>query len=74
MPRNSAAGFVAAFFAVMIGFALIWHIWWLALLGVLGALVTILASAWRLDDEEEIPAAEVARLEASHGPRLEQGA
>jgi cytochrome o ubiquinol oxidase subunit 1 len=72
MPRNSAAGFIAAFFAVMIGFALIWHIWWLALLGVLGAFATILAVAWRLDDEEEIPAAEVARLEAR--PRLEQGA
>jgi len=73
-PRNSAAGFIAAFFAVMIGFALIWHIWWLALVGILGAFVTVLTSAWRLDDEEEIPAAEVARLEASHGPRLEQGA
>jgi cytochrome o ubiquinol oxidase subunit 1 len=71
-PRNSAAGFIAAFFAVIIGFALIWHIWWMALVGILGAFVTVLVSAWRLDDEEEIPAAEVARLEA--GPRLEQGA
>ena len=30
MPKNSATGFVTAFFAVVIGFALIWHIWWLA--------------------------------------------
>ena len=33
MPKNSATGFVNAFFAVVIGFALIWHIWWMAGLG-----------------------------------------
>ena len=30
MPKNSATGFVTAFFAVVTGFALIWHIWWMA--------------------------------------------
>ena len=30
MPKNSATGFVNAFFAVVTGFALIWHIWWMA--------------------------------------------
>ena len=34
MPKNSAIGFVNAFFAVVIGFALIWHIWWMAVLGI----------------------------------------
>ncbi len=29
MPRNSAVGFICAFFATIMGFALIWHIWWL---------------------------------------------
>ena len=38
MPKNSATGFVIAFFAVITGFALIWHIWWMAGLGVFGAL------------------------------------
>ena len=31
MPRNSPAGFITAFFAVVMGFSLIWHIWWLAI-------------------------------------------
>ena len=30
MPRNSPTGFICAFFATFMGFALIWHIWWLA--------------------------------------------
>ena len=29
MPRNSPTGFVCAFFATIMGFALIWHIWWM---------------------------------------------
>src|SRR6202048_25489 len=34
VPSNSPNGFVTAFFAVVMGFALIWHIWWLAILGL----------------------------------------
>src|SRR6202795_3228010 len=42
MPRNSPTGFITAFFAVVTGFALIWHIWWMVILGVLAAAVTVL--------------------------------
>ena len=34
MPRNSPTGFVCAFFATVMGFALIWHIWWLVGVGL----------------------------------------
>jgi cytochrome o ubiquinol oxidase subunit 1 len=37
MPRNSPTGFVCAFFATIMGFALIWHIWWMVALGGVGA-------------------------------------
>ncbi|MGC1873762.1 MAG: cytochrome o ubiquinol oxidase subunit I, partial [Pseudolabrys sp.] len=47
LPRNSATGFVCAFFATFLGFALIWHIWWLAAVSFLGAFVTFVAFAWR---------------------------
>jgi cytochrome o ubiquinol oxidase subunit I len=66
MPKNSATGFVTAFFAVVTGFALIWHIWWMALLGVLGAFVTILVFAWRERAEIEIPAAVVERTDRAY--------
>jgi cytochrome o ubiquinol oxidase subunit 1 len=47
MPRNSATGFVVAFFAVVIGFALIWHIWWMVAVGLAGAFATFVVFAWR---------------------------
>ncbi|HEX8445451.1 MAG TPA: cbb3-type cytochrome c oxidase subunit I [Sphingomonas sp.] len=63
MPRNSPTGIVTAFFSTLIGFALIWHIWWLAGLGFVGAYATFVLFAWRDEEEYEIPAEEVARID-----------
>jgi cytochrome o ubiquinol oxidase subunit 1 len=60
MPRNSPTGFVTAFFATLTGFALIWHIWWLAGLSLVAAYAIFVWFAWRDEVEYEIPAEEVA--------------
>ena len=66
VPRNSAVGFVTAFFAVITGFSLIWHIEWLAILGLVFAYAGFVAFAWRDRTESEIPAAEVARIDRAN--------
>ncbi|UAK22881.1 cytochrome o ubiquinol oxidase subunit I [Sphingomonas nostoxanthinifaciens] len=63
MPLNSATGVVVAFFTTIMGFALIWHIWWLVAVCFVGAYGTFVWFAWRDHDEYEIPAAEVARVD-----------
>ncbi|ESY87020.1 MULTISPECIES: cytochrome o ubiquinol oxidase subunit I [unclassified Mesorhizobium] len=63
IPRNSPTGFVTAFFSTLIGFALIWHIWWLAIVGFIGAYATFVVFAWRDHGDYEIPADEVARID-----------
>jgi cytochrome o ubiquinol oxidase subunit 1 len=64
MPRNSPTGIVCAFFATAMGFALVWHIWWLVILMLLCAYGVFVVFAWRKHDEYEIPAEEVARVDA----------
>jgi cytochrome o ubiquinol oxidase subunit 1 len=66
MPRNSPTGFVCAFFATVMGFALIWHIWWMVLIGGIGAFATFVVFAWRDHDEYVIPAADVARIDRAY--------
>jgi cytochrome o ubiquinol oxidase subunit 1 len=66
IPRNSPTGFVCAFFATVMGFALIWHIWWMVALGAIGAFATFVVFAWRDRDEDTIPADEVARIDRSN--------
>jgi cytochrome o ubiquinol oxidase subunit 1 len=63
LPRNSATGFICAFFATFMGFALIWHIWWLVAVSFFGAFVTFVVFAWRDRTEDLIPADEVARID-----------
>jgi cytochrome o ubiquinol oxidase subunit 1 len=66
MPRNSATGFICAFFATIMGFALIWHIGWLVGVAIVGAFATFVVFAWRDEHEELIPADTVARIDRAH--------
>jgi cytochrome o ubiquinol oxidase subunit 1 len=66
LPKSSAIGFVTAFFAVVAGFALIWHIWWMAAFGVFGAFVALIVFAFRDEDEVEISAERIVRFEHAH--------
>jgi len=66
MPRNSPTGFVCAFFATVMGFALIWHIWWLVIAGAIGAYATFVVFAWRDRDEYLIPTETVARIDRAN--------
>jgi cytochrome o ubiquinol oxidase subunit I len=66
MPRNSPTGFVCGFFASFMGFALIWHIWWMVGLAALGAYATFVGFAWRDTDEYLIPAETVARIDRAN--------
>lgn len=66
MPRNSPTGFICAFFATFMGFALIWHIWWIVALAALGAYATFVVFAWRDRVEYIIPADVVARIDRAN--------
>jgi cytochrome o ubiquinol oxidase subunit 1 len=66
MPRNSPTGFICAFFATFMGFALIWHIWWMVALSALGAYATFVVFAWRDRTEDIIPADAVARIDRAN--------
>ena len=46
-----------------LGFAAVWHIWWLFGLGFLGAWATFVVFAWRDENETEISVAEAERLD-----------
>ena len=63
MPINSPTGVVCAFFATLMGFALVWHIWWLVAAGFLGAWATFIVFAWREEHEVIVSAEEAQRID-----------
>ncbi len=63
VPRNTAAGFLIGAFSLALGFGAIWHIWWLAVAGLLGVIVTLIARASNDDTERELTVEQLARRE-----------
>jgi cytochrome o ubiquinol oxidase subunit I len=63
IPKNSALGFVVAFFAVIGGFGMIWHIWWMGILALLAFFMLVAWRSWDEHDEYELTTADVVRLE-----------
>lgn len=65
VPKNSGAGAIIGGFVFLFGFGIVWHIWWLAVVGAAGAFVSVLVRSFAEDTERVIPASEVARIEAA---------
>ena len=61
MPLSTPVGVICAFFASVCGFAVIWHIWWLAILGLIGAFVVFVWYSWQDEHEHIIPVEEVRK-------------
>jgi cytochrome o ubiquinol oxidase subunit 1 len=70
MPKNSACGVVIAFFSVVTGFAMIWHIWWMAGVGTTGIFLTVLAFAFRDEEEIEVSVEQIVRFERANGAEI----
>ncbi len=66
VPKNTGLGLIIAFFVFLLGFGCVWHLWWLAAVGVFGAVVCAFIRVFDEDTEIVIPALEVARIEALH--------
>ena len=71
MPRNTGTGVVIGAFSLAFGFAMIWHIWWLAIVGLVGMIGTYIWRTFDKDTDYYVPAAEVERIETEHRRHLQ---
>jgi cytochrome o ubiquinol oxidase subunit 1 len=53
-----------AFFAVIFGFSMIWHIFWLAIIALIGGVLVGLVQAWRPEREIRITPQEILAYES----------
>jgi cytochrome o ubiquinol oxidase subunit 1 len=64
MPRNTGAGVILSALALVLGFAMVWYIWWLAALSFVGLLTFAIAHTFNYDRDYLIPAGDVAQDES----------
>ena len=70
MPKNTGAGVIISFFSLVMGFALIWYIWWLAILGAVGVVVTWIAHSFNNDVDYYVPVDVVEKTETQHFEKM----
>ena len=63
MPANTGTGVILAGISTALGFALVWHIWWLAALSFIGLLVVAISHTFNYNRDFHIPVEEVVRTE-----------
>ncbi len=65
MPKGTATGIYIAGFAFLFGFAMIWHIFWLAAVCAIGIVVFVVVRTFDEKTEYEVRANDVAKIERS---------
>jgi cytochrome o ubiquinol oxidase subunit I len=66
IPPNTALGFYIGMLSLVIGFALTWHIFWLALIAFIGLLVCVITRLSSKDIHDILPAKEVKKMEEEY--------
>ncbi|AQV93903.1 cytochrome o ubiquinol oxidase subunit I [Cupriavidus necator] len=74
MPRNTSAGFIVSAFGLLLCFALVWHMWLVAVAGLVGAIATFIVRSYDRDVDYYVPAAEVERIERARHAQLQEAA
>ena len=74
MPRNTASGFIVSCFGLLLSFAVVWHMWAIAIAGLVGAIATFILRSYDRDTDYYVPAAEVERIERARYVQLKNAA
>ncbi|MGV2287806.1 cytochrome o ubiquinol oxidase subunit I [Trinickia sp. YCB016] len=70
MPSNTSAGFFIGMSSLVLGFALVWHIWWLAAVGLFSIFAIVIGRSFQDNDGYYIPAAVVKATEDKYRASL----
>ncbi len=63
LPKNTGMAIYLSGFVFLLGFAAVWHILWLGVLGLSGAIASLVIRSFDEDTEYVLPAAEVERIQ-----------
>ncbi|MGR4891010.1 cytochrome o ubiquinol oxidase subunit I [Sphingopyxis sp. LARHCG72] len=74
MPSNTGTGIILSGFCLVMGFALVWHIWWLVALSFVATIAGAIYHTFNYKRDFDIPAATVTAVEEARTRQLAAGA
>lgn len=69
LPRNTAMGMYIGILSLVFGFAMVWYIYWLAIISFVGIITCLIIRLSGKDEHDLITAAEVKQMEAERKRR-----
>ncbi|MFT8210679.1 MAG: cytochrome o ubiquinol oxidase subunit I [Symbiopectobacterium sp.] len=66
MPKNTGAGVIISAFSLVFGFAMIWHIWWMVIVGFVGMIATWIVHSFNRDVDYYVPVKQIEEIENQH--------
>ncbi|MCF6775965.1 cytochrome o ubiquinol oxidase subunit I [Thiotrichales bacterium 19X7-9] len=69
MPKDTPLGFIISAFAAVFGFAMIWHIYWLAIAGFVCMFLSIMCRSFNYNQDYYVKASEVERIERENAQK-----
>jgi cytochrome o ubiquinol oxidase subunit I len=64
LPKNSGVGIIVGMLAAAFGFGVIWHLWWLVAISLVGIIIVIIRRTLNDDSEHHISANELFHADA----------
>ncbi len=64
MPKNTAAGFYIGAISFILGFAVVWHMFWLATISAIGMIAVVIARLYEKDTDYHVKVDVIKEIEA----------
>ena len=72
MPKNTGVPLILNIWILVLCFALVWHIWWMAAASFIAMIVTLIVRSYDEDVDYYVSSEEVARTEAANLAKLKE--
>lgn len=72
MQKNTSAGIIISAFCLIFGFSMVWHIWWLAIIGFVGIVVSWITKSFDENINYYVPVEEIKCIENRHYNNLKK--
>jgi len=72
MPKNTGTGVVVSTLSLILGFAMIWYLWWLAAVSLIGIIVVCIKHSFNDDVDYYVQVDEINRVESEHRKNRER--
>lgn len=66
MPNNTGIGVILGVLSLLFGFAMIWSIWWLAIVSFIGMITIWIGKSFDYDVDHYVPVSQIESLENQH--------